>query len=375
MKRFCLLLFFIIFGSSLCSSRELSSSKKAIWATSWEIATPQDIVKIVKYAYTYNYDSIFAEIRYRGDALYIPNRENHDYPNFEPISRLLSEQEPGFDPLDYLLKLAHLFSIEVHGWFTTFVVTSNNIDNLPPSHVYRRHPEWITCQKNGEPMSLPCYEGVFLDSGIPEVWEYTCNIIMDVLNNYELDGIVLDYVRYPDSSFGYNPIALERYEKEVETGVFPQDFTLWRNHQVSQFVKIVGAMVKSVDPTLAFSVTAFPELEKARNKYFQDWYSWLSLPELDTIYLMIYTKSDFMFEQIIKENIQNIPVEKIGISLRAWSEHGVYPVESIMSKTVLCQDYGINRVAYFSFNGMRKNNYFEDMDSIMFLNKYKNHEY
>lgn len=371
MKRLGLVLLFISVSVSLCSARGVYPGKKAFWATSWEIAVPLDIVEVVRHAYTYNYDIIFAEIRYRGDALYIPNRENQEYPNLEPRSPLLSEQEPDFDPLDYLLKLAHLFNIEVYGWFTTFVVTSNSLDNLPPSHVYHRHPEWITCHKNGEPMTPPCYEGVFLDPGIPEVWEYTCNVIMDVVSNYDLDGVVLDYVRYPDSTFGYNPLALERYQSEVEAGLPANDFTLWRQHQVSQFVKMAGSRIKSADSTLAFEVTAFPESQKANDKYGQDWKGWLSYPELDTVYLMIYTTSDFLIEKILKENIQDVPVNKIGVSLRAWDEQGLYTAENIVAQTALCQKYGINQVAYFSFNGMRQNNYFEDMDSIMFFNRYK----
>jgi uncharacterized lipoprotein YddW (UPF0748 family) len=371
MKRLCLLLFFIIVDASPCNSRESSHIQKAIWATSWEIATPQDIVEIVRYAYTYNYDSIFAEIRYRGDALYIPNRENHNYPNSEPRSQFLSDQDPDFDPLDYLIKLAHLFNIEVHGWFTTFVVTSNNVNNLPQTHIYHLHPEWITCYQDSQPMSPPCYEGVFLDPGIPEVWEYTCNVILDVVSNYDLDGVVLDYVRYPDSHLGYNPLAQQRYRKAVDTRVVPNDFARWREQQVSDFVKTAGKRIKSIDSTLVFSVTVFPELEKARNKYFQDWNSWLSFPELDTIYLMMYTTSDFLLEKNLRGEIQNIPLNKIGITLRAWDEQGLYPAESIVSKTALCQKYGISRIGYFSFNGMRQNNYFEDMDSIMFFNRYK----
>ena len=98
---------------------------------------------------------------------------------------------------------------------------SSHLSKIDSNHLYYTHHEWLTVDNNGDKMPYNAHEGAFLDPGIPEVQEYTLNIIKDIAINYKIDGIQLDYIRYPDSAYGYNPIALEEYRKSGSDS-FPQ---------------------------------------------------------------------------------------------------------------------------------------------------------
>ena len=345
--------FFILFSYEISYTRS-----KSLWATTWQINSPEKVIEVVKMAYTYNFDAILAEIRYRGDALYIPNKTDTTYKNPEKRSYFLEKVDNNFDPLEYLLTLAHIFHIEVFGWIPTFVVTPHKTDRLPESHIYFEHPEWITCTQDLTPMNTNEPAGAFLDPGIKDVREYIENIVLDIISNYNLDGIILDYVRYPDERYGYNPIALQNFNNNAK-GLKPMDFILWRENQISDFVKDICNKIKVVNPEIKFAITVKPDIKIAREQFFQNWKEWLSYDNLDFISVMIYTKSDEEFERIINKNLFDVKKRKVGISIRAWDDDKKYPMRKIMSKINLCYKYGLGNISLFHFGGVVENKYFE----------------
>ena len=82
----------------------LQGRVKAVWAPGWDITTPQAIDTMVENCASAGINEILAQVRYRGDALYVPNKHNSRYPNPEPRSHLLKDAT--FDPLEYLLAKA-----------------------------------------------------------------------------------------------------------------------------------------------------------------------------------------------------------------------------------------------------------------------------
>jgi len=56
--------------------------------------------------------------------------------------------------------------------------------------------------------------GTSLDPGHPAAFQYLSDLIVGVATNYDVDGIHLDYIRYPETAiFGFNPIALQRFAR------------------------------------------------------------------------------------------------------------------------------------------------------------------
>ncbi|HEX38077.1 MAG TPA: hypothetical protein ENG70_04365 [Candidatus Cloacimonetes bacterium] len=344
------IILFLLAGTSMVLART-----RSLWATAWDINTPQKIVNVVKTAAEHDFDVIFAEVRYRGDALYKPNKYIRTFPNPEPISYFVTLED--FDPLSFLIQTAKNFNIKVYAWMTTFVITPKYTYKLPEDHAYFKHPDWICKTHNGEQMDCNGGEGIFFDPGIPEVQRYTQDIILDVVANYDIDGVILDYIRYPGNDYTYNPLALKHFINDVSTNQYSNNYTDWKQQVVSEFIKETGAKIKFLKPYVDFAVTAFADLQEAKYNKYQDWKEWLGFQDLDYVHLMMYTKSDYSFKDLLDKYLSDVSGNKVALSIRAWDEQKRYTSQDIQSKIRIAQKYGFDNISIFHFGGIIANNY------------------
>ncbi|MBN2747432.1 MAG: family 10 glycosylhydrolase, partial [Bacteroidales bacterium] len=114
---------------------------RAVWVTAWDLNSPAKIDKMIDEMHGHGFNKIFVQSRYRGDALYIPNRMDSTYPN--PESRCYLLDDDGFDPLAYTIEKAKPKGLKVYAWVTTFVATPHDLTKIDSSHVFYRHPEWF----------------------------------------------------------------------------------------------------------------------------------------------------------------------------------------------------------------------------------------
>ena len=176
---------------------------RAIWVDAFHdgIKSPAQVEKLVADARRANLNTLIVQVRKAGDAYF-----NHaDEPPAKDIAG------PGdFDPLAYVLRLAHanVPRIEVHAWVNTFFAGQS-------SRVFTKHgEEWGNRSADGQ-------AGAYLDPGVSEVQIYLHRIFMDLALNYDVDGIHLDFVRYPGVDYGYSPTAVSLYMAETGTTQAP----------------------------------------------------------------------------------------------------------------------------------------------------------
>lgn len=348
MYKFILTLFFTI------TFTFLKAEVKALWVPIWEITSPGKIDTLFQNIKNKKFNQLLVQVRYRGDAAYIPNKRNKSYPNLEAKYHGIKDDK--FDPLNYIIKKAAKKKIEIHAWFTTFIITGHDLGKLDSTHVYFRHPEWVTSNFSQESMQHHDDVGAFLDPGIPAVQNYTMNVILDVLSNYQLDGIHLDYIRYPASYFGFNNLAMETYKSEVKY----QDATAWiqwKNDQITRFVARVSQAAKEISPNIQMSAAVFPSISDALERYSQDWTFWLEKDYLDAVYTMSYTKSTEKLEtDLTFLNNFNLN-EKIVVGLRAWQNGESYTTGQIMDKIQIIESMKFGGFALFSYTGIKQNYY------------------
>lgn len=344
------LILFII--SLIASARvpHLSAEIRGLWVMAWDLTTPQKIDHVIDFAKTHNFNQIFAHVRYRADALYTPNRIFDTYPNEEPRSYILADD--GFDPLAYLIDKAAGKGLEIHAWVTVFVITPRVLDNLSSDHLFYQKNEWLTKDFLGNQMAFDSYEGAYLDPGIPETHDYLINVFLDILSNYQVKGIQLDYIRYPDSQFGYNPLALENYARSQ----YPEaQFHQWRSAQIDRFVRRFYSEVKHLNPEIIVSAAVISDLNRARTRYSQNWTGWLENGYLDYAYTMSYSPSD----DVVKRELESVKNwnDRIIVGLRAWTENNrPYSPEMVSSKIAISNRLGFSGIALFSYSGVKQNN-------------------
>lgn len=271
--------------------------------------TPKEVDQLVGVAKQLGINSIFAQVGRRFDC----------YCNKSSVPRTEDPAVPlGFDPLEDLVNKAHKNNIQVHAWMTTTAVHSLKLKSPKnPNHVWNAHGEdklgydnWLIYRRNGTNVEESDY---YLDLSNPNVSEYITQMYLSVAQNYAVDGIMLDRVRYPDDGqsvsgnfWGYSDVSLSRFWQETGFKGVPTPNNAvwldWRRQQVSDLVRQVYLRLKSVRPelwvsaaTIAYGAAPVSEADFRKTQTYkgvlQDWVSWSKEGWLDLNVIMNYKTS------------------------------------------------------------------------------------
>ncbi|MFS0517335.1 family 10 glycosylhydrolase [Nostoc sp. UIC 10607] len=237
-------------------------------------------------------------------------------------SQVAKEQNPlirGWDALEDAVKLAHERDMELHAWVWTFAAGNqrhNQIINVNPDYpgpVLAAHPDWANYDNLGN--MIPVGQSKpFFDPANPEVRQYLLKLYEEIVTRYDVDGLQLDYIRYPfqDPSagriYGYGKAARAQFQQL--TGVDPinispsqpelwQKWTTFRTEQVDSFVAQVSQQLRQKRPNLILSVAVFPlpELERIQ-KIQQNWETWARRGDVDLIVPMTYALDTSRFQRL-----------------------------------------------------------------------------
>ena len=198
----------ILFFSALsifANAMPLNKEFRATWVITWEyISSSQNaeqtmarIDEIMDNHATANMNAVLFQVRQSGTAYY-----NSSY---EPLGYYAGYEHPGIDPLQYAIDAAHSRGLELHAWFNVFQASS--IHEGAPAQA---HPEWVCRDRDGDPMT----SSRSLSPGLENVRQYTVDVAMDIVNNYDIDGLHLDYVRWNEHSSGsFNTLPAGQIEE------------------------------------------------------------------------------------------------------------------------------------------------------------------
>ena len=363
-KRVILLIGILMFTAMLRSFEH-----KALWVTPWDMTSEEKIDEVVTNAREWGITDLLVEVRYRGDALYIPNKKNKLFANPEPVSYILKNQD--IDPLDLFISKAKMKNIKVHAWVTVLVVTPKTLNDICQSHIYFQNPDWMTYDSLEKRIQHSQFEGAYLDPGLSEVRDYLVNVFADIVANYNIDGLHLDYIRYPGTDYGYNPVSIKRYN-DLTRIIGNLDFNEWKEKQISSLVSQINQKTKSIKPNLILSAAVISDIDQARGRYAQNWFDWLNQNIIDKVYLMAYQADDYAFNTVMNKIPERFN-QKIVVGLRAWSDNNSYSVDNIKSKITAINRRSDNSsfkgISFFSYNGILQRNY---QSAVMSFNIYDN---
>ena len=152
-----------------------------------------------------NMNAVLFQIRGTADAFYISQ--------WEPWAEQLGNDYPGYDPLAVAIYEAHERGLELHAYVNAMPVWSGATPPGDPFHIYNTHPEWIMVNSSGTPMD-PADGYAFASPGVPQFREHLNKVIMDIATKYDVDGIHLDYIRYPSTAYSNDDSSVARYLRE-----------------------------------------------------------------------------------------------------------------------------------------------------------------
>ena len=302
---------------------QVNEEFRGTWVITWDhidknknaVQNINHLQQIIDNHKSANMNAIIFQVRQSGTAYY-----NSSY---EPWGYYAGYNDPGYDPLAKAIELAHEKGIEVHAWFNVFQTSSTH----PGSPAYE-HPEWICRDQNGIPMSS--YRAS--SPGLPAVREYTIKVAMEIVNNYDIDGLHLDYVRWNEHTNNIRKSTVIESEISSLDGIIsdeklnqltqnrsgrylydylhpysegiPNGYSSWEHwwrSSVTEFVSALHDSIQSVKPHVRLSAAVLGKYNwsgwQGYGTVFQDGALWFNEGYLDHIMPMHYhwtTANGFM---------------------------------------------------------------------------------
>jgi len=216
-------------------------------------------------------------------------------------------------------------------------------------------------------------EGYYIAPANYWVRQYIKSIILEVVRDYDFDGVHLDYVRYPSKEFAYDPATRTKFTRiiYVDPVAIVNNYSdlvarfgsagyndLYRRwfrflcEDLSSFIGELNFEIKRLKPSIYLSAAVKVDPAKAREEYYQDWATWINRGYTDFVCLMAYTKDlKSALNRVIREVIFRDRV-MVGLGLYIQSP------EELRQQINLLRDYDFGGLMFFSYEEIRKNRNF-----------------
>jgi len=303
---------------------------RALWVLRTSLTSPGSIAALVRTAKEQGFNTLLVQVRGRGDAYYAST--------IEPRAADLARQPATFDPLSTLLADAHSAGIRVHAWMVVNLVSSAVELPVSPEHLITRHPEWLMVPRpiaqelaHTDPTNpgyagriarwtrgqLESVEGLYTSPAEPAAVTYVQAVVADLARRYDVDGVHLDYARFPNPQFDYSRFAIAEFRADLRPRLsastraeldkaevddlfaypdrFPAEWTAFRRARMTALVAGVRQALRAVRPSAILSAAVGPDAQEASDDRLQDWRGWLSAGLVDAVAPMAYTQEAARF--------------------------------------------------------------------------------
>lgn len=218
-------------------------------------------------------NAVIVHVRSHSDAMY-PS-------GYYPWSVFASGTQgidPGYDPLEYMIRAAHSRGLEFHAWLNPYRVTGygcywNQVSQTHPAMAWlsdydTENDRWVLLHK-GE---------YYLNPSVPQVRQMVADGVGEIVSNYDVDGIHFDDYFYPSVSDADPSLWFDKPEYDASGSIL--SIADWRRNNVNRMVRDVYETVKEIDPSVEFGISPAGNVDNLRKNTanFVDIDAWLSEP-------------------------------------------------------------------------------------------------
>lgn len=275
------------------SQRPVKNEIRAVWdhdGTGW---FPGDWDRTAKLLADSGINTIFVNATWAGLAHYpseyLPESYTHRYYR---------------DQLEQCVKAARKHGLEVHAWIVCWY-----LENAPEAFTKPlRYTGRLQETANGK-------ERLWLNPAHPVNVKHHLNVIEEILNNYDVDGIHLDYIRFPDKNACFSSYTRQAFEKDagVKVGSWPKDvessgihhqaFVKWRAGVITDAVKQSRETIRRVKPGAQLSAAVWGLYPQIVGSIGQDWLTWIKKDYVDFVCPMNYANDLYGFTSLLDRQL------------------------------------------------------------------------
>ena len=363
--------------------QDRSPEIRALWVLRTSLTTAASINELVRAAREHGFNTLLVQVRGRGDAYYSGG--------IEPRAADLERQPASFDPLATVLEAARAAGLSVHAWVNVNLVSSAVDLPIARNHLVFRHPTWLMVPRDlaqdlarVKPES-PAYvgrlarwtraqseeiEGLYASPIIAAAAAHIEAVVRDIARRYAVDGIHLDYARYPSARFDYSGAALAEFKATIRPNLtaaarrdlddrergdlfaYPdalrEEWKAFRITRMTALMRRLRSAAKSVRPDALVTVAAAPDLQEAYDHKLQDWRTWLQTGIVDAVAPMAYTPEPARFAQQIAAAGNVVGGKGVWAGIGAYRLTAAQTVENIITARRL----GTAGVVLFSYDSL-----------------------
>ena len=225
------------------------------------------------------------------------------------------------DQVEQCVQAARQHGLEVHIWKITW-----NLEGAPKEFVEKMRAAGRTqVSATGEPLNWLC-------PAHPENVKLELNTLLEIVENYDVDGIQLDYIRYPGAHACYCEECRKRFVLATKTqidewpaSVLPKGisvgetsrsqffgkhssaYTEWRVQQITRLVRLLHKRARELKPDIKISAAVFGGYPACVTSIGQDWVAWAKAGYLDFVCPMNYTEDTTDFTGLLENQLFRLP--------------------------------------------------------------------
>ena len=366
---------------------------RALWVTRWAFTDTEDVAHIMERAAYAHFNTILFQVRGQADAYYDSQYEPWAARLTGSVTETLG-QDPGWDPLRAALDEAHSRGLQLHAWVNVYPVwVTSEKGHYPPqgtdpvhffwplSHAYpwadwRQH--YLDDKGDPKPMLLTDTQYGYVSSSpaVTLTVERVISVCQDIVTNYKVDGLHLDYVRYAGPEFSHDPISLDRFSVVSSTISWEE----WQRSQVTGLVDRVYQEVVLPRPNLMLTAAVWPiyrdrwgwTQSDGYDGYYQDSQGWMQGGHLDGIAPMLYANLVSMGGQAYSSRFYTLVQDFVDHGDGRFLLAGIYggtadgtthydDFEDIAASISLARQAGATGQAVFSYSLLEDRGYWDDL--------------
>jgi len=352
----------------LLSGAPLSSTPpyemRGLWVVRTALVSPASVDRVVDEAHAAGFNALFVQVRGRGDAFYDSA--------IVPRSVLLANQPRGFDPFGRLVERARARGLEVHAWVNVLLAAHFG-QPLQRGHVLARHPDWVMVPRSVARSAVGAsprerlrlvqgtrgegdVEGFYLSPSAPGVADHLEKVVYELVRAYPVDGLHLDFIRYPGPEYDHSRAALEGFKRrQTRRHLFeaparePEAWSDYRRDVLTSLAERLSGAARGARRGTLVSAAVVPDEALAVAHRYQDWPAWAERRILDAVCPMVYTPDARLFRWQV-ESIR----ERIAGRQPVWAGVGAYrlPLEGTIERIRTARESGASGVLVFSHESL-----------------------
>lgn len=263
------------------------------------------------------------------------------------------DPEPGLQGRDMLKEVVengHEKGLAVIPWFEFGFMAPAD------SQLAKRRPQWLTSRRDGTHIwKEGTHDRVWLNPFRPDVQQFIQDLVVEIVKNYDVDGIQFDDHFGLPAELGYDSYTVALYKKEHRGKLPPKnpqdpEWLRWRANKITDYMKRIFKAVKAVNQNCIISVAPNPQ-RFSYDFYLADWARWERMGLIEELVLQIYRDDIKVFNNEldrpeVKAAKSHIPVS---IGIISGLKGKFVPMERIATQVKSVRERKFAGVSFFFY--------------------------